>query len=609
MKFTLSLVVFLFSLQLVAQTSTDQQLANLYYTNGEFDKALPYFEKIITKQSTKFDYFRFIECLEKTGNTKEAEKILKKLLANSATDYDYSIALSDLYDRAGQVDKSQKVIVDLIKGVAKSGYQTIELVNALIRKGKVEWALKTLQAARKELKNQYPLYLQFAEVYSLLGKTDEMVDELMEVLDNYPGSAAEIQTTLSKHIDFQEDATGAYNKLKGKLLTRIQKKPNDLVYADMLIWLFVQKKEFKSALVQAQALDKRENGGGKRLMELAETCVQNTDFPVARQAYNIVIDLGQITPYYFPAYSALLNVRYREITQLKNTQAPEIAQAISEYRSAIQIIGWNRNAVAIAKELAIIQAYYGNDAKSASQLLDSCLALPGLNDIGRAEIKMALADVLVLQDDIWQASLYYMQIDKDFKFEPIGAEAKFKNARIFYYDGDFKFAQSQLDILKESTSKLIANDAMKLSILITDNLGLDSNYTAMNLFAQADLLLEQHQFERAFKQYDSLVKAFPDHGLNDEILYRKAQAMNYQGNWQAAESLLLTIYTSYGQDILADDAVFQLAELYENQCNNKEKAAEYYKKILMEFKGSLLTIEARKRFRILRGDVVDSDLE
>lgn len=609
MKFTLSLVVFLFSLQLVAQTSTDQQLANLYYTNGEFDKALPYFEKIITKQSTKFDYFRFVECLEKTGNTKEAEKILKKLLANSATDYDYSIALSDLYDRAGQVDKSQKVIVDLIKGVAKSGYQTIELVNALIRKGKVEWALKTLQAARKELKNQYPLYLQFAEVYSLLGKTDEMVDELMEVLDNYPGSAAEIQTTLSKHIDFQEDATGAYNKLKGKLLTRIQKKPNDLVYADMLIWLFVQKKEFKSALVQAQALDKRENGGGKRLMELAETCVQNTDFPVARQAYNIVIDLGQITPYYFPAYSALLNVRYREITQLKNTQAPEIAQAISEYRSAIQIIGWNRNAVAIAKELAIIQAYYGNDAKSASQLLDSCLALPGLNDIGRAEIKMALADVLVLQDDIWQASLYYMQIDKDFKFEPIGAEAKFKNARIFYYDGDFKFAQSQLDILKESTSKLIANDAMKLSILITDNLGLDSNYTAMNLFAQADLLLEQHQFERAFKQYDSLVKAFPDHGLNDEILYRKAQAMNYQGNWQAAESLLLTIYTSYGQDILADDAVFQLAELYENQCNNKEKAAEYYKKILMEFKGSLLTIEARKRFRILRGDVVDSDLE
>lgn len=608
MKFILSIVSFLFSLQLLAQTSTDQQLANLYYTNGEFDKALPYFEKIINKQSSKFEYFRYIECLEKTANTKEAEKLLKKLVAASPNDYEYAIALSDFYERTKQSDKSEKIINDLIKSATKSGYQAIELYTSLLRKGKAEWGLKTLQAARKELKNQYPLHLQFAEVYSLLGKTDEMIDELMEALDNYPGSAMDIQSMLSKQIDFQEDVNGAYSKLKVKLLTRIQKNPNELVYADMLIWLFVQKKEFKSALIQVQALDKRENGGGKRLMELAETCVQNSDFPTARQAYNSVIAMGQSAPFYFQAYSALLNVRYREITQLKNIQAAEITQAISEYRSAIHLIGWNRNVVGIAKELAIIQAYYGNDAKSASALLDSCLALPGLNDIGRAEIKMALADVLVLQDDIWQASLYYMQIDKDYKFEPIGAEAKFKNARIFYYDGDFKFAQSQLDILKESTSKLIANDAMKLSILITDNLGLDSNYTAMNLFAKADLLLEQHQFEAAFRQYDSIAAVFPEHGLSDEILLRKAQAMFVQGKWNETESLLLKIYTNYSQDILADDAVFQLAELYENQLNDKEKAATYYKKILLEFKGSLLTIAARKQYRLLRGDAIDADL-
>jgi tetratricopeptide (TPR) repeat protein len=608
MKFILSIVAFLFSLQLLAQTSTDQQLANLYYTNGEFDKALPYFEKIINKQSSKFEYFRYIECLEKTGNTKDAEKLFKKLVAASPNDYEYAIALSDFYERTKQSDKSEKIINDLIKSATKSGYQAIELYTSLLRKGKAEWGLKTLQAARKELKNQYPLHLQFAEVYSLLGKTDEMIDELMEALDKYPGSAMDIQSMLSKQIDFQEDVNGAYSKLKVKLLTRIQKNPNELVYADMLIWLFVQKKEFKSALIQVQALDKRENGGGKRLMELAETCVQNSDFPTARQAYNSVIAMGQSAPFYFQAYSALLNVRYREITQLKNIQAAEITQAISEYRSAIHLIGWNRNVVGIAKELAIIQAYYGNDTKSASALLDSCLALPGLNDIGRAEIKMALADVLVLQDDIWQASLYYMQIDKDFKFEPIGAEAKFKNARIFYYDGDFKFAQSQLDILKESTSKLIANDAMKLSILITDNLGLDSNYTAMNLFAKADLLLEQHQFEAAFRQYDSIATAFPEHGLNDEILLRKAQAMLVQGKWNETESLLLKIYTNYSQDILADDAVFQLAELYENQLNDKEKAATYYKKILLEFKGSLLTIAARKQYRLLRGDAIDADL-
>ena len=220
---------------------------------------------------------------------------------------------------------------------------------------------------------------------------------------------------------------------------------------------------------------------------------------------------------------------------------------------------------------------------------------------------MSLADVLVLQNDIWQASLYYMQIDKEFKYETVGHEAKFKNARIFYYDGDFLFAQSQLDVLKQSTSKLIANDAMKLSILITDNLGLDSNYTAMNLFARADLLLEQHQFPAAFKLYDTINEAFPYHGLADEIYLRKAQAMQQQGKWEDAVGYLEKIVSQHGEDILADDAVFQLGEIYEKHLNNPEKAAEYYKKILFEFKGSLLTVEARKRFRTLRGDAAVED--
>jgi tetratricopeptide (TPR) repeat protein len=220
---------------------------------------------------------------------------------------------------------------------------------------------------------------------------------------------------------------------------------------------------------------------------------------------------------------------------------------------------------------------------------------------------MLLADIYVLKDDIWEASILYMQIDKDFKFETIGFEAKFKNARIFYYDGDFKFAQSQLDVLKESTSKLIANDALKLSLLITDNFGLDSNYTAMRQFARADLLLEQHQYNQAFQLYDSIASAFPYHGLNDEILLRKSQAYQQQGKWQDAIALLDKLLLNHSEDILADDALFQLGSIYENQLKDKEKAIECYKKILFKYKGSLYGVEARKRLRILRGDKMDAE--
>lgn len=606
MKHLIIFCCLFFSLALSAQTSTDQQLANLYYNNGEFDKALPYFEKIINKQSTKFDQLRYVDCLDKTNQTKDAEKFLKKLISNS-NDFDYTIALGDLYERTERTSQTEKLYNDRIKQVASNGYEVVELYNSFIKKGKVDWGLKTLEAGRKELKKSYPLQVQFAEVYSLLGRTDEMIDEYFEVLDLYPNYASNIQNALTKQIDFTEDKTGVYQKLKEKLLVRIQKKPNDFIYSEMLIWLFIQKKEFKAALTQTQALDRREKGNGYRVMDLAETCVENSDYVAARLAYNYIIDQGPQNPNYYTAYSALLNIRYREITIEKKYQPQDIADAEREYRQGLKLLGWGRNAVYTAKELAEIKAYYGNDAEGAALLLDSCLAVPGLSDFERAQVKMALADVLILKDDIWQASLYYMQIDKDFKFEAIGSEAKFKNARVFYYDGDFKFAQSQLDVLKESTSKLIANDAMKLSVLITDNLGLDSNYTAMYQFAQADLLLEQHQFDRAFKLYDSINAAFPDHGLADEILFRKAQAMEYQGKWQEALDYLNRIYTYYKDDILADDAIFQIAEIYEKNLHDKEKAAEYYKKILFECKGSLLTVEARKRYRALRGDVSDSE--
>src|SRR6218665_1375854 len=608
MKRILQILIFLcFSPLASAQpTSTDQQLANLYYSNGEFEKAIPYFEKILNKQSVKYDQLRYVECLEKTNKIKDAERAMKKFASANSDDVDYQILLGDFYFRNNNLAEEEKLYTGIIKTNTKIGYQVIDLYNAFLKRGKTEWALKTLESGRKNLKKNFPLYLQFAEIYGILGRTDEMITEYFEALELYPNYLPEIQTELTNSIDFTSDQNGVYSKLKDQLLIKIQKKPDELIYPQMLIWLFTQKKEFKSALVQAQALDKRQGNTGALVLDLCDMCVANAEYNVARSGYQYVINLGADKSNYYAAYVALLNVQFREITIEKLGTPETISSAVKDYRYALKNIAKGRKGVFLMRELATIEAYYNDNATGAQQLLDSTLAIPGLTDMEKAEVKMLLADILVLENDIWQASLYYMQIDTDFKFETIGSEAKFKNARVFYYDGDFKFAQSQLDVLKQSTSKLIANDAMKLSILITDNLGLDSNYTAMYKFAVADLLLQQHKYDDAFYLYDSIQAEFPSHGLADEILMRKAQAMQEQGKWNEAISYLEKIVTYYFDDILADDAVFQLGDIYEHHLNNKEKAAEYYKKILFECKGSLLTVEARKRFRALRGDTVIS---
>ncbi len=604
------LFIFLFinSFFLIAQEGSDQQLAQYYYANGEFGKAVSYYQRLFEKENSKLNFNRYYECLIKTENFKEAEKIIKKQIAENKTNYELKVMLGEFYDQTNAPEKATKLYEDLIDELIPNPSLIIQIYQAFKGKGKSDFAFKTLEKGRKILKDSYPLNLQFADYYYSLNQLDKMIVEYMDLLDSQSNYLEEIETTISRQIDFSKESDVTYDLIRQKLLERIQKKPNELVYSEMLIWLFIQKKNFNAALIQVQAIDKRENEQGRRVFELGTICIENKEYETARKAFQYIIQLGADQIYYFEAEKCLLNTRFLEVTTNRRYSKEDIEATIIEYENALNRIGKKRTSLQLIMEMAHIQAFYANQVTAAISNLQEALKMPSITDIERAEIKMKLADILVLKGDIWEASLYYMQIDKDFKFEPIGHEAKFKNARIFYYDGEFDFAQSQLSVLKESTSKLIANDAMQLSLLITDNFGIDSNYTVMSWFANADLLIEQHRYDDAFVLFDSIVKKYPYHSLSDEILLKKSRAMQLQGKWNEAVIYLEDILKYYKEDILADDALFQLGDIFENQLNDKEKAIEYYKRILFDYKGSLYSVEARKRYRTLRGDKIDEEM-
>lgn len=597
------LVLFMTSASLLGQ-GTDEQLAQHYFTNGEFEKALSYCQKAYNKDPNKFNFKRLYECYKQTQNEKDAEKLLKKQLSANKNDFEYPVMLGELYENQGKEKEALKIYQELVDDYAGST-MTIQDIYVLFKnKGKNDWALKTLEKGRKVFKDNYPLNLLFADLYSITGEKEKMIQEYVDLLEINSTYAENIKASLSRQLDFQQESK-ELDLLKSSLIEKAQKKPNETVYGDILIWLFMQKKQFNLALTQAQALDKREKGNGKRVYELGQECTQNKVYDVARKAYQHVISLGDEGVYFYEAEFALLNVRFLEITNQRGYSQEEILQALNEYKQTLDRVGKNRNALPLIRERAHILAYYANQGSQAITELQEALTIPGLTSIQLAEVKMLLADILVISGDVWEASLLYMQVDKDFKFEVIGSEAKFKNARIFYYDGDFDFAQSQLDILKQSTSKLIANDAMNLSVLITDNYGLDSNYVAMSKFAQADLLLEQRLYKQAFELYDSITTQFPYHSLSDEILFRKAQAMEKQGKWSDAVRFYDELLQYYATDLLADDALFRLGIIYSEHQINTEKASECFKKILLDYKGSLLTNASRNRLRQLRGEQVE----
>lgn len=599
-----NLIIFIFLLRsfiLSAQSETDIQLAQHYFTNGEFDKATSYYEKLYSSQSTKIYFTRYLECLIQIKDFKTAEKTIKKYISQNKNDMEIQVGLGQFYEDIDEPQKSAKVYEELLSVVSADPGEIINLFQLFVGKRKFDLAKKVLDKGNK-IAPYYPFNFQYADLYSLTGNNRLMIEEYINYLILQPSMFESIQNAISSRIDLSKSDGKDYLILKEILLQKIQADNTTFIYSEMLIWLFVQNKNFSSAFTQVVALDKRIQGDGSRVLDLGNICLENKSYDIARNCFNYIITLGSDNQYYIEGQKLLLNSRFTELTTNRAFSQVEIDATLADYSSVLARLGKTKFTIGILNEQAHILAFYADRAAEAIVILQDAILVQSLTDIQRAQLKMQLADIEVLKGDIWEASLLYMQIDKDFKFEAIGDEAKYKNARIFYFDGEFDFAQSQLNILKESTSKIIANDAMNLSVSITENFGLDSNYTAMTWFSSAELLIEQHKYFEAFTLFDSIQLNYPLHSLADDILYRKAKAMEMQGKWAESCILYEDIIKFYSKDIFADDALFRLGDIYEQILLDKDKALEYYKKLAIDYKGSFYGAESIKRIRILRGD-------
>ena len=599
-----NLIIFTFLLRsfiLSAQSETDIQLAQHYFTNGEFDKATSYYEKLYSSQSTKIYFTRYLECLIQIKDFKTAEKTIKKYISQNKNDMEIQVVLGQFYEDIDEPQKSAKVYEELLSVVSADPGEIINLFQLFVGKRKFDLAKKVLDKGKKNAP-YYPFNFQYADLYSLTGNNRLMIEEYINYLILQPSMFESIQNAISSRIDLSKSDGKDYLILKEILLQKIQADNSNFIYSEMLIWLFVQNKNFSSAFTQVVALDKRIQGDGSRVLDLGNICLENKSYDIARNCFNYIITLGSDNQYYIEGQKLLLNSRFIELTTNRAYNQNEIDATLVDYNSVIARLGKTKFTIGILNEQAHILAFYADRAAEAIVILQDAILVQNLTDIQRAQLKMQLADIEVLKGDIWEASLLYMKIDKDFKFEAIGDEAKYKNARIFYFDGEFDFAQSQLNILKESTSKIIANDAMNLSVSIKENFGLDSNYSAMTWFSSAELLIEQHKYLEAFTLFDSIQLNYPLHSLADDILYRKAKAMEMQGKWAESCMLYEDIIKFYSKDIFADDALFRLGDIYEQILLDKDKALEYYKKLAIDYKGSFYGAETIKRIRILRGD-------
>jgi tetratricopeptide (TPR) repeat protein len=367
----------------------------------------------------------------------------------------------------------------------------------------------------------------------------------------------------------------------------------------------VQKKDFKSAFRQYKALDKRLGESGQRIMRLADDAAEAKDYETAIAAYDyVMVEKGQTSPFFFDAKREAMQCRRRKITEGLNYTQQDLTILETEYETFLSQYGKSSMSAAIILQLADLEALYLRNLPKAIQLLEELKQMPGLRQDAMARLKINLGDYYLMNGDIWESTLLYSQVDKAFKEDTIGQEARFKNARLAYFNGDFQWAQAQFDVLKASTSKMISNDALDLSVFIMDNLNLDTTSDAISLYATAEMLVLQNRFDEAFLKLDTLARDFPEHSLQDDILYLKARIWEKQRDYAKAIPLYEEVAEKFKEDIRADNALYALALIYEMRMNDLEKAKSIYEKIYLDYSGSVFAVDARKRFRILRGDKV-----
>ena len=598
MRYKLLLILFLFATTFLG--AQQSRLAQQYYQNGEYTKAASLYQKLYEEQNYNDYYFeRYVECLISLEEYDECEQAIKKQLKKRPEQVQLYVTYGNLYERQNQEEEATKQYRNAIKQLSADRFIITKLANAFIRLTKYKLAIEAYENGSKLLKDKQVFAYNLADLYRRQGNSKKMIEYYLNSVEANPSRMASVKTLFQRYLLEDED----FQDLQAQLYERIQENRAIPIYPELLSWVFIQRKDYKNAYRQVRALDRQNKENGSRVYQLATIAANGKDYDTAIKAFDyIVTEKGITSSYYIPAQQESLACKRKLIVEGYDYSVEDLRALETEYNTFLDEFGRNKTTANIIVELADLEAFYLNDLDKAVSILDQLVKFPGINPATQAEGKIKLADFYLMQGEIWESTLLYSQVDKAFKDDILGHEARFRNARLSYYAGDFQWAQTQFKVLKRSTSKLIANDALDLAVFITDNLGLDSTETSLKLYSQADLFVFQNRFDEAFTKLDSLLSQFPEHSLQDDVLYMKAQIYKKQKNWDKTVAMYETIVEDHADEIRADNALFELADLQENQLNNVDKAKELYEKIFIDFSNSTFAVEARKRFRKLRGD-------
>lgn len=585
------LIIALFSVSFVfCQNSSS--LAESYFREGEYEKASQIYESLEKNNPFNTRYLkRLITCYQETSNYEKAADLLQKKLLNNPSQHYLRIEIGYNFDRQQKTALAKKEYDFAIDAITSDPSLGGIMGRMFQQNNLLDYAIEAYSKTMRLYKNA-SYEFQIAQIYGEKGEFEKMFDSYTQLIDKDENYLGGVQRFTSRYIN--EDATNSNNiAFKKSLLKKSISNPKN-VWNELLSWLFTKQKEYGKAFIQEKALFNRDPAYIETVFRLAKIAFENNDITTAKKCFDFILEKTNFIEEKITAELYLLKIAVK--TTAKNSA--------SLFEKTLQEYGVNRNSLEIQLEFADYLTFKINNPSKAIEVLEKALLL-STSKFKNARIKLKLGEVLVFTGRFNKALLYFSQVQTQLKNHPLSQQARFKVAQTSYFKGDFKWAKSQLKILKGSTTQLIANDAVDLFLVISDNEPKDSIPSGLIDFAKADLLAYQNKNTEAIAIYSAMAQKYQGQNIEDDVLFNQAALYLKENQYENTISNLLKIISINADGILVDDSYYLLAEVYKNKIKDTEKASEYYQKIIFEKPSSIYLVDARKKYREIRGDIIN----
>ena len=595
----LLVLVFTGSSSVIAQDQNEINLANEYYNDGEYEKALELYHRFLNKNAeADFYVYRALDCYLFLEQYEPAREFIGRITKKNKRLPHYEALRGRILEKEGKLDEAQQLWTQIIAGISD--------LNDFYRMGglfmslqKYPFALKTYEQGRLKLRDESLFTSELAYLYQFNGQFDRSTQEYLSMYLKNNNQLGYVKSQILRMV--QDNSREAIER---SLLAHVQRQSGDANLLDILYEFYLNTENYREALAQARAIDRLNREGGKRLFKLAQTLQNNKEYDLSDQALQAILDA-----YRDPSVQLEAQLERAKNSELKALDAVpvdtvSIRQAVDNYDQLFSRHGRVPQLAEAMYRKAGLCVFYLNDLTAAAAELAAIEALP-MPNLKKADAKLLMGDVLIMQGEYNAAKLKYSEVEEQFTNTQTGAKAKFRQAKLSYFKGDFETSKAFLGILKENTSNDIANDAIRLFLLIQDNTGLDTNTVALQRFAAAQLLIYRKRYDQALALLDSVAYAYPNHELEDDIVWERASILLNSNRIDEALAQLDRILEKHSTGIYADDALFRKAEIYEQVRKDGKAAQDLYFDLLVKFPASLFKVEARKRIRKLRGENIN----